>query len=249
MDQKERSFLEARIVDSIRQADNRNVPKFVGFLDASGASAAVVLAKREKARYMLFGGYTDAERVYFGAFPDWGEPNGEDFPIAKLRIINRSDRKLTHRDVLGALMSAGVERDTVGDILLNDKDPVVFVSKGVAGHIMAHVDKIASAGVEIVLDQSDHLPVSVGFEELSGTVASLRLDCVVAEISNCSRNRSTELVESGMVAVNGLEVLKITAEIRDGDTVTVRRVGKFVIDDTSKITKKGRIALKYRKYI
>lgn len=249
MDQKELQFLEARIVDSIRQCDNRNVPRFVGFLDATGASAAVTLAKREKARFMLFGGYQQAERAYFGVFPDWCEPDGAEFPIVKLRIVNRSDRELTHRDVLGALMSAGIERDTVGDILTSGKDPIVFVSEGVASHIEAHVDKIASAGVEIVRDTSDYLPISVGLEECSGTVASLRLDCVVAEISNCSRNRSVELIEGGLVAVNGLEALKITMEIRDGDTITVRRVGKFIIDDTSKLTKKGRIALKYRKYI
>ncbi len=249
MDPKELKILEARIVDSIRQADNRNAPRFVGFLDASGALSATNIAEHEKAKFVLFGGFDGAERVFFGVFPEWCEPDEGEFPIAKLRIRNRSDRALSHRDVLGALMSAGIERDTVGDILCNGQDPVVFVSQGVAPHIIGFVDKIASAGVEIVRDESDYLPVSDSFEELSGTVASLRLDCVVAEIANCSRNRSAELIEGGLVAVNGLEVTKITSEIGNGDTVTVRRVGKFVIDDTGKVTKKGRIALKYRKYI
>lgn len=249
MDSKELKILEARISDSIRQAFERSVPGFVGFLDASGALSAVEIAKREKAKFTLFGGYDDAERVFFGAFPDWCEIEEHYFPIVKLRIKNRSDKALTHRDVLGALMSAGIERDTVGDILTSGKDPVVFVSEGIAEHVIASVDKIASAGVEITRDETDYLPVSTSFEELSGTVASLRLDCVVAELSNCSRNRSTELIESGMVAVNGLEAIKLTREIRDGDTVTVRRVGKFIIDDTNSITKKGRVALKFRKYI
>ncbi len=249
MNSKERSFLEARIVDCIRQCNDRNVPKFIGFLDASGASVATALAKSEGARFMLFGGFEGAERVYFGVFPDWCEPTDEDFPIVKLRICNRSDRALTHRDVLGALMSAGIERDTVGDILTSGKDPVIFVAEGIAGHIVAHVDRIAAAGVEIIRDESDYLPSSQGFEERSGTVASLRLDCVVGELSNCSRNRSAELIQGGLVSVNGLEAVKLTSEIKDGDTVTIRRVGRFVIDDTGHITKKGRIALKYRKYI
>lgn len=249
MDSKELKILEARISDGIHKANGRNVPGFVGFLDASGALSAVEAAKREKAKYMLFGGYDGAERVYFGAFPDWCEPDGHYFPIVKLRIKNRSDKALTHRDVLGAFMSAGIERDTVGDILTSGKDPVVFVSEGIAEHIIAFVDKIASAGVEIVRDETDYLPVCLNFEELSGTVASLRLDCIVAELSNCSRNRSTELIESGLVSVNGLEAVKLTREICDGDTVTIRRVGKFIIDDTNLVTKKGRVALKYRKYV
>ena len=249
MDSKELKILEARISDSIHKANDRKVPGFVGFLSASGALLAVETAKRERAKYMLFGGYEGAERVYFGAFPDWCEPEVHHFPIVKLRIKNRSDKKLTHRDVLGAFMSAGIERDTVGDILTNGKDPVAFVSEGIVGHITAFVDKIASAGVEIVRDDTDYLPVSLNFEELSGTVASLRLDCIVAELSNCSRNRSAELIESGLVSVNGLEATKITREICDRDIVTIRRVGKFVIDDTNSVTKKGRVALKYRKYV
>ena len=249
MDSKELKILEARISDSIYKANDRNVPGFVGFLSASGTLLAVETAKREKAKYMLFGGYDGAERVFFGAFPDWCEPEGHYFPIVKLRIKNRSDKVLAHRDVLGAFMSAGIERDTIGDILTNGKDLVAFVFEGIAGHIVAFVDKIASAGVEIVRDDTDYLPVSLNFEEMSGTVASLRLDCVVAELSNCSRNRSTELIEGGLVSVNGIEAVKLTREICDGDTVTIRRVGKFIIDDTNSVTKKGRVALKYRKYV
>jgi RNA-binding protein YlmH len=52
-----------------------------------------------------------------------------------------------------------------------------------------------------------------------------------------------------MVAVNGLEAAKITAEIKNGDKITVRKFGKFVVDSTDRITKKGRIAFEYRKYI
>ena len=249
MDQKERSVVEARLFDCVRQCRDRNIPKFVGFLDASGAARAVTVSRSENAKTMLFGGYSEAERVFFGAFPDWCEPNGEDFPIVKLRVCNKSGRILSHRDVLGALMSAGIERDAVGDILTGQGDSAVFVFEGIAAHIESHVDKIASAGVEIVRDNTDFLPSGGGFLQLTGTVASLRLDCIVAEIANCSRSKASELIVSGQVAVNGLEVNKITAEIKNGDIVTVRKVGKFVIDNTDRITKKGRIAFEYRKYI
>lgn len=249
MDNKERSLREARVADCIRQCFDRSVPKFLGFLDASGAATAVSIAKKENARYMLFGGYEDAERVYFGAFPEWCDPNEQQFPIVRLKIKNKSQRALSHRDILGALMSAGIERDTVGDILAGDGDPILFVAEGVAPHVIAHVDRIASAGVEIVRDEGGELPKTGSFEELCGTVASLRLDCIVAEVANCSRNKAVELITSGMVAVNGLEAAKITAEIKNGDKITVRKFGKFVVDSTDRITKKGRIAFEYRKYI
>ncbi len=249
MDNKERGIRDARIIDCIKQCRERSVPKFLGFLDACGATSTAELCKRENAKYMLFGGYDDAERVYFGVFPEWCQPNKEQFPIVRLKIKNKSQRALLHRDVLGALMSAGIERDTVGDILATGGDPVVFVAESVAPHIIAHIDRIASAGVEIVRDSGEDLPQSGGFLQLDGTVASMRLDCVVAEVANCSRNKATEFITSGMVAVNGFEAVKVTAEVKNGDKVTVRKVGKFIIDNADRITKKGRIAIEYRKYI
>ena len=249
MDSKERSFLEARINDAVRQCENRNIPKFVGFLDAAGAAVAVSVAAKANVKFMLYGGYESADRVCFGVFPSWCEPDGAAFPIVRLKIRNKSSRQLSHRDVLGALMSAGIERDTVGDIIASGSDPVVFVLPTVAEHIKAHIDKIASSGVEITGDSTDELPVSRTFEEMSGTVASRRLDCVVAEIADCSRGKAAELIESGLVVVGGLGVLKLTAEIKPQDVISVRRVGKFAIDECDRLTKKGRIVLKYRKYI
>ena len=249
MDEKQRKILEARINDAIIRAEQKQAPQFVGFLDSSGSAMAVAIAKTQKAKFMLFGGHPLAERQYFGTFPEWCEPETDSFPITRLKVKNKSDRAFTHRDVLGALMSAGIERDTVGDIVITEKDAVVFVSNGVVKHIVSHIQKIASAGVEITVDDSTELEVTERFSEHNGTVASLRLDCVVAELANCSRTKATELIEGGFVAVSGLEILKVTAEIKAGDTVSIRKIGKFAIDRCDRVTKKGRIALEYRKYI
>lgn len=249
MDEKQQKILEARINDAVVRAEQKSVPQFVGFLDSSGAATAVAIGRSQKAKFMLFGGYTSAERQYFGAFPDWCEPETKAFPITRLKVNNKSDRAFTHRDVLGALMSAGIERDTVGDIVITEKDAVVFASNGVVKHIVSHIQKIASAGVEITVDDSTKIEVTPRFSEHSGTVASLRLDCVVAELANCSRTKAAELIEGGFVAVSGLEVLKVTAEIKTCDTVSIRKIGKFAVDECDRVTKKGRIALKYRKYI
>ena len=223
MDSKEQSILEARINDAFRQCNDRKIPKFVGFLDAAGAALTVSVAAKYDTEWLLFGGYGDAERVFVGVFPDWAGPDKAQFPIVRLKICNKSDKKLNHRDVLGALMSAGIERDSVGDILTSEKDPIVFVFEGVVEHLIAHIQKIASAGVELVRDSDTELPSSNSFCEMSGTVASLRLDCVISQLANISRSKALQYIESGMVAVNGLEVLKATKEIKNGDILSIRR--------------------------
>ncbi len=249
MNSEEKQYSEIRIADAIRQCDLKGIPRFVGFLSEAACAAAVKYAQKAKVKYRLYGGYDGAVRNYFGAFPDWCEPTDEAFPIVRLKINNKSNIKLTHRDVLGAVMSLGLERDTVGDILPDDKTAVLFVTESVADYIIAQIDKISSAGVVIERDFEENFTIKVSFSEKSDTVASNRLDCVIASLVNCSRGKAVELIESGCVAVGGVEVLKPTKTVFENDTVSVRRVGKFIIDGISDKTKKGRIVLKYRKYI
>ncbi len=244
----DKEILEARLFDAVSVCAKRSIPKFVGFIDASGVAIALTVAKKEKAKFSLWGGYSSAERVYFGVFPDWCEPDASCFPIVKIKIINKSTRVLEHRDILGALMSAGIERDTVGDILTEEKQAFIFISESVADHVMNEITKIASAGVELIKDDTDYVPMPNDFIEGSDTIASSRVDCVVAALGNCSRNTASEFITEGLVSVNGVAVQKLTKEILVGDVLTIRKKGKFIIDSINDLTKKGRIILKYRKY-
>ena len=65
--------------------------------------------------YMFFGGCENSERRVLGLFFD--SPDQNEFPVDALEFKYRPCYKLTHRDFLGALMSLGIEREAVGDIL------------------------------------------------------------------------------------------------------------------------------------
>lgn len=248
MDKKEQELLGSRVEDALRQCSERNVPRFIGFLDSKGAATAFNKAKNSGVKYRLFGGYDAAERVYFGAFPDWSNCEESLFPISKLKVINKSDKTLAHRDFLGAFMAQGIERDTVGDILVGHPDSVVFVAESVAKHIILQIDKIGTCGVTVEPDETDYIPNHGGFIELSCTVASLRLDCVVSSLGNMSRGQAAAIIEDGLVTIGGIEVLKLTRPVAEGDVISIRKVGKFLIDSAVDRSKKNRIILKYRKY-
>lgn len=244
-----KELLSARFFDAVKRSFQRGAPCFVGFIDAGGAAVAEKEAQKGKANYMFFGGYENAERVYFGVFPEGMDPDTAAFPIVRLDITDRSGKGFGHRDVLGTLMSEGIERDTVGDILIGNPVSSVFVSSSVAEHIIGQTVKIASCGVTVEKSNGGALPQSGGFEELSDTVASPRLDCIVAAICNVSRTKAAELIENGLAALNGITVEKMTREVSCGDVITVRKYGKFIVDDLTCKTKKGRTVLKYRKYL
>ena len=72
---------------------------------------------------------------------------------------------------------------------------------------------------------------------------------VIASLLKCSRRVAVEFVESGLVAINGMPHDKITFSVKGNDKISVRGKGKFIVDDTSDVSKKGRTILKYRKYL
>ncbi len=239
-------LLPARVDDLLLQCQKTSAPKFLGFL-TSAESLVAVSSLKASDRYALFGGYEGAERAILCFMPDWcDEPI---YPITAITFSYRSCDKLSHRDFLGALMALGINRETVGDILIENGRAVVFVHNDVADFIMSQIVKIGSVGVNLQKGYVTPLPNASSVKACSDTVASLRIDCVVASICDFSRNSAAEAISDGRVYVNSVGVSKATLCVKNGDIITVRQKGRFKITSCDECSKKGRIILKYDKYI
>ncbi len=239
----------ARVQDAIRLCTLRNQPKFIGFLDETSAAVALPIAQKSGVEYLFFGGHGDAERTILGFFPPGIAPSVDGFPIRAVRFSYRAVDRPQHRAVLGALMHCGIERDTVGDILIDDTYAVAFVHSNVSRHILEQVKSIGSTGVTADIYTGDILPSAGECAECSDTISSERLDCVVAALAKCSRTEACTQIEQGRVFVNGLPQDKITKRVFEGEKITIRGKGKFIIQSLTQRTKKGRIILNYKKYI
>lgn len=239
-------LLPARIDDLKQMSQKTNSPKFIGFLTAEETATAVKQFSHGE-KYSLSGGYDSAERVMLGVLPDWcDEPI---FPIQAITFTYRQCDSLSHRDFLGALMALGITRESVGDILIESGRAVAFVATDVSKFILTQIDKVGNVGVTLASGYTVPLPQSGQKQSLSATVASVRLDCVVAAICNMSRTQAAEKIADGFVSVNSVCVTKPTLNIKSQDKITVRQRGKFEIVTCDEFSKKGRIILKYNKYI
>lgn len=240
------NLLPARIDDLKCICEKTNSPKFIGFLTAEEAALAVKQFELGD-KYSLSGGYVGAERVMLGVFPDWCEEPV--FPINPITFTYRVCDTLSHRDFLGALMALGITRETVGDILIEKGRAVAFVADDVSKFVFTQIDKVGNVGVTLTKGFVEPLPNASKKQSFSVTVASTRLDCVVAALCGISRGQATEQIADGYVSVNSICVTKPTVSIRANDKVTVRKRGKFEITSCDEHSKKGRIILKYDKYI
>lgn len=149
-------------------------------------------------------------------------------------------------------MSAGVERSTVGDIIIAPGCAVVFVLEDIAGYFIEQVTKIKNVGVVLKrLESIEDLDIinNPKTEEITFTVSSLRLDAIISALTGMGRSKAEQTVEEGLVFVNSFEVNKPTKKINIGDVITVRKFGKFKITQTGNVSKKGREIVSAEKYI
>ncbi len=237
-----------RAQDLMQAAENKSCPQFTCFLsEEESASLAAVLPKFS--RYSLFGGYEGAARTVMAFLPDWAEKGGIEYPISPLTFIFREEDKLSHRDFLGTFMSLGIKRETVGDILIESGRAVAFFKKEIAGFVAQQITKVGGCGVQIINGFTQPLP-SIGKKQpVSCTVASMRLDSVLAALINTSRSVAEGMLCDGLVSVNSVLSEKATRAIKAGDKISVRGYGKYEIISCGDFSKKGRIILKAEKYI
>ncbi len=243
-------MLLSRIEDTVRLCEKRNYPHFIGFLDqAEQAIAQEFLHKQTDVNWLFYGGYQDAERCFLGVFPSYMETDLSLFPLQSVAFHYRKERSLTHRDVLGTLMSQGLRREAVGDILCGDGYAVVCLKADVVPYVSDQVDKIGGEGVRVERDYSGILPESHSYAPLSDTIASARLDAVVKALIRGSREQAASLIRAQQVSVDHRPALSLSATVAEGSVISVRGCGRFVIDQIGPETKKGRLHFAARKYI
>ena len=242
-------ILFSRIKDALRLKDTTGLFKTVGFLSENEIAKVRILPELMGERYEFFGGYEDAERCFFVALPEWCESAESLCIVNSFTFTYRPCDKLTHRDFLGAFMSLGITRESIGDILCGEGRTVAFVSETVGKYVASQIEKVGSVGVKVEEGFSLPLPKSSVLKEFTDTVASLRLDSVVSALLGTSREKAKEVIAEKRVLVNSLEVDKITASVTENTKITIRGVGKFIINSAGETTKKGRFILKYSKYV
>ena len=240
------SILKARIDDLLNYVVLNDKPKYFGFLSAEETAFAQKYLADKNVKFSFFGGDDSCERTILGCFPDWLE--NPVFPITALTVTYRTVDILHHRDFLGALMGLGIKRETIGDILIEQGRAVIFLINEVANYVCVNLKKVGNTGVTVNNGLIEALPQNDQMTLVRTTVSSLRIDCVISALCNCSRNTAVTMIENKLVAVNSFITEKITKTIENDDVISVRHKGKFKIISVDKRTKKDRFVLEYKKY-
>lgn len=246
----EDKWLSARVADAITLCDRQSCPHFVGFLDEGQRAQVMPLLQREKAvSFRFFGGFDGAERTVLGVFPPFIEPEEALFPLRVLKFSYRAQAALSHRDFLGTMLSCGIKREAVGDIVCGAGETIAVVSEEVAPFLQQQIEKVGGEGVTVTTADGETLTVERRFQPISATVASPRLDNVVKALMGCSREKAAAAIVGGLVSVNHVPYDAVAKTVVEGDILSLRGVGRFRIEALSAHTKKGRLFLSAQKYL
>lgn len=193
-------------------------------------------------RFSLIGN-EDSESKAILIYPEYmDELNPEDY--VSLVKIDKKDYDIAHKDVLGSLLSLGIKREKLGDIIINDEAIYFYIRNEILDYVLLNLEKIKNYGVELeVIDLATPISRDVDYEEKLITCASARLDLVLANVYNLSRSDAKNAIEAGLVKVNYKVTYKISETLEVGDMVSMRRRGRFIVGDYLGLSKKDKLKL------
>lgn len=233
--------LISRAEDIAALSLTRKKPYFLGFLNEREQYIINNQLPFYNQYISYFGGYDNAARKFLCFYE--GEVEDSDFPISGIYFKFRKSDRLSHRDFLGALMNLGIERNCVGDIIVNEGEAVCFVKNEIKDYIESQISKVGRIGVKIVSENECNIDYSEDIEELTLIVSSMRLDVIVAAITKLSREKTANLILSGKVFLNYSENKNVSCFLNADDIISIRGYGKFVLKEQTGTTKKGRIKI------
>lgn len=188
-------------------------------------------------------GNEDSESKAILIYPEYmDEVNPADY--VSLVKIDKKDYDIAHKDVLGSLLSLGIKREKLGDIIINDEAIYFYIRNEILDYVLLNLEKIKSYGVELeVIDLATPIAREIDYEEKLITCASARLDLVLANVYNLSRSDAKNAIEAGLVKVNYKVTYKISEMLEVGDMVSMRRRGRFIVGDYLGLSKKDKLKL------
>lgn len=248
----EDKLLLAKVWDKINTGIRKNIFANTCFLSPR---------ELEMTRYLFgglpglhsFGGYEDAERKMLIYLPDYLEEAAlyeEDGPLVCLRAAFFEGDCPSHRDFLGALMGAGIGRETVGDICVGKGSCVFFVTAEIAPYILQNF--VGAGRTKLHLQQISLAEVRVPepeVKQIRDTLASLRLDSIISAGFRVGRSQAAQYVTSGRAAIDGLPCEKPDKAVEEGAKISVRGLGKIKLKSVNGQTKKGRISVVIDRYV
>ena len=253
---KDEELFKNRLLELSEKSFRQNIYTFTDFLTMDQLSIASSMPQLRGAGVTAWGGAEICARkmLRFGDEEAFGY--AVPFPIDIIKISPLNSKfadELSHRDFLGAVMNLGLKRPVIGDILVKDECAYLFAEQQVTKFIQESLCTVRHTSVSCAVINSDDtdelLNIDPKYDRKTLTVASLRLDAVIAGVYNLSRTAAADTIRLQNVYINQRMTDNQAASVKVGDIISVRGRGRFVLAEEGHVTRKGRLSITVDRYV
>lgn len=221
------------------RADRMDMPVPGRFVTGEERDLAVRASRESGVAVSFDGGWPEAEREQVCFHPAWAEAEF----TAQWLEIRWAVRfaKVTHSDLLGSLMALGMDRSYFGDLIALDDRAYLCAVPEAARRLPTEWDKAGNVPIRAAV--LDALPVfeAPKGEEMRDTVASLRMDCILASGLRTSRAKAAEMIRAGAVSVDHMPEERVDRLLEPGQLLSIRGFGRIRLAGVGDRTRKDRL--------
>ena len=199
-----------------------------------------VISKLKGINYNIYYPYKDSDKViiYTDKLPE----------IKILEIV--SYEQLTHREIMGSLFGLNIDSELFGDIIITNNHYYIMIINSIHDLIINNLNMIGKHHIklkEVALSILDNYQRK--YEEIELIVSSIRIDNVISTIIGTSREQIKKKFLNDEIILNYEVCHKLNYELKENDTFSIKRYGKYKYSGILKETKKGNYLIKCLKYI
>lgn len=242
---EEQQFIE-QVSGWMNEVEDRYTPKLTDFLDPRERFIVQSVLGSNDIRMESIGLFPGAERQRVLLYPSYYEPTAADFNITVFELkYPVKFVTLRHPDILGSLMSVGLDRSKFGDIRIEGERIQFAVADEVSLYLKTNFISAAKVKVQLleVENVSEMITAVEEWHEESHTVSSMRLDTVVSSVYNISRQKASALIHGGKVKVNWTIQEQPSFELHESDMVSSRGFGRIKVLMVEGRTRKDKVRL------
>ncbi|MTD30318.1 RNA-binding protein [Planomicrobium sp. YIM 101495] len=242
---EEQPFIE-QVAGWIIEVEDRYTPKLTDFLDPRQRFIVQSVVGSSDVKIASAGLFQDPERERLLLYPSYYEPQPEDFQLVMLELKYPAKFvSLEHPDILGSLMSLGLDRGKYGDIRIENEQVQFAVAAEIQSYLEANF--VSAKNVKVQLKQvegaENFIQVHEEWAEETDTVSSLRLDTVMSSVFKISRQKASAYIHGGKAKVNWTVQEQPAFELQESDLISVRGLGRVKVLAIEGRTRKDKIRL------
>ena len=251
-------LLAAKILDKLEFTKIKNKIQYTDFLTLNEQEMAIKLLKKVNyKKYYFFGGKDNVERKILVIYPEklteeMSRKNDDKIiSIIRIKLPSELEGEYDHRKYLGSCIKVGIEREKIGDILVERAGADIIAKCEVIEYLLQNLSSLTRfKSAEFSTENISELKnVEVSKVEISSVVISLRLDNIVSTLAKTSRSKAQEILKQERVFLNHQVETKASKEVKVGDIITIRGKGRFEFIEIAGNTRKGRFVIKIDKYV